>query len=172
MTGVAYLVRCQHCGVARKSYNDPRRGISVIECKRPCGNSHYNWTYIQTIPENEVWPQENVMESIIPVYLRPTHQLGASCLQPKLENLSTPDSANSPPTDKKNKHLFCSEGHGSTARLTSAAAGDGTQKALSSPHDPHRSPSPKGKKSRCSTVSSSKSMCHKGQQNRPDCSLQ
>lgn len=78
MRGVAYIVRCQHCGVARKSYNDPRRGISVIECRQPCGNSHYNWTYIQTIPESEEYPLANVEENIIPVYVPPTRALSTS----------------------------------------------------------------------------------------------
>lgn len=73
MTNVAFVVRCQRCGVARKSYNDPTRGISVIECKRPCGNSHYDWTLLRTIPATEEWPPAAPAESDIPLYIPLTH---------------------------------------------------------------------------------------------------
>ncbi|CAJ1990579.1 hypothetical protein LDHU3_29.1500:CDS1 [Leishmania donovani] len=127
MAGVAYIVRCQRCGVARKSYNDPRRGISVIECKQPCGNSHYNWTYIQTIPESEEYPLANVEENIIPVYAPPTRALSAS---------PSPPRHTTPPSPYKDKGVeerleFCSEGRGSMACLPPAPAGAGAQNVSS-----------------------------------------
>ncbi|KAK7200028.1 hypothetical protein NESM_000052200 [Novymonas esmeraldas] len=118
MEGTAYIVRCQHCGVARKSYNDPRRGISVIECKRPCGNSHYDWTFVDTIALSDTWPPANAAEGDVPVYVRPT---------PPPLLLSTPTSSRTASPSPTNPRTgspaalkaplqFSSKGRGSLAR--------------------------------------------------------
>ncbi|KAG5473766.1 hypothetical protein LSCM1_04396 [Leishmania martiniquensis] len=139
MTGVAYIVRCQHCGVARKSYNDPRRGISVIECKRPCGDSHYDWTYIQTIPESEVWPLPKIEENAIPVYVRPTHP-PQSPPSSSVQGRSTRRPCNDLPKDKGEKLQFSSEGRASIARPTPILAGCSAHDASSSSGDSHITP--------------------------------
>ncbi|KAG5474052.1 hypothetical protein CUR178_04163 [Leishmania enriettii] len=171
MTGVAYIVRCQHCGVARKSYNDPRRGISVIECKRPCGNSHYHWTYIQTIPASEVWPLPNGEGSTIPVYVPPTHPPPASLSSWLQGSSSTTHPGNGVPSNKKELQ-FSNEGRGSMARPTRTSVVSGARKVSSPcPGNPHLTAAAEGAKARRPTATSSMPKSNKSRQQQR-CTLQ
>ncbi|KAG5498983.1 hypothetical protein GH5_03676 [Leishmania sp. Ghana 2012 LV757] len=171
MTGVAYIVRCQYCGVARKSYNDPRRGISVIECKRPCGNSHYHWSYIQTIPESEVWPLPNGEESAIPVYVPPTHPPPASPSSSLQGSSSTTHPGDGLPSNKKELQ-FSSEGRGSMVRSAPTSAVSGAQEVSSPcPGNSHLTPAAEEAKARRPTAAPSMPKPNKSRQQQR-CALQ
>ncbi|KPI89832.1 hypothetical protein ABL78_1095 [Leptomonas seymouri] len=121
MTDVAYIVRCQRCGVARKSFNDPRRGISVIECKRPCGNSHYEWTLVRTIQAAETWPPEPPEKSDILLYVPPTCRPPL----PTAEHSASPSPAHASAEQDKDameKAEFESKGSGSVSYSHSTSA--------------------------------------------------
>jgi hypothetical protein len=130
MTDVAYIVRCQRCGVARKSYNDPRRGISVIECKRPCGNSHYEWTLVRVIPAAEVWPPETPEESDIPIYVLPPRSSTRAAIRdqsPSPTHMSAEQSKEAADTIQ-----FTSQGKGSVVRSRATpVVGEVAQQAVS-----------------------------------------
>lgn len=117
MLGVAYIVRCQRCGVARKSYNDPTRGISVIECKRPCGNSHLEWTLLRTIPAAEEWPPAAPATTDIPLYLPPPPRATSF----PAERDASPSPARTA-AGFAGKVQFKSKGNGSVARSRSTSA--------------------------------------------------
>ncbi|KPA80450.1 hypothetical protein ABB37_04678 [Leptomonas pyrrhocoris] len=127
MLDVAYIVRCQRCGVARKSYNDPRRGISVIECKRPCGNSHYDWSLVRIIPATMTWPPEPPEESDVLLYVPPLHPPPPPPPPlPSAERDASP-SPTHPSAERDKKRLgkvtFKGKGNGSVVRSCSASAG-------------------------------------------------
>lgn len=123
MTDVAYIVRCQRCGVARKSYNDPRRGISVIECKRPCGNSHYDWMLVRIIPATEVWPPAPPEVSDIPLYAPPSRP--PSSTQEGDARPSTANPRSEREQNTKEKIQFKSKGKDVVMRSRFASTGGG-----------------------------------------------
>jgi hypothetical protein len=39
------IVECRQCNNRRTTYNDPRAGATMIECKARCFETHGNWEY-------------------------------------------------------------------------------------------------------------------------------
>ncbi|KAF8276053.1 hypothetical protein TcBrA4_0128510 [Trypanosoma cruzi] len=56
-----YIARCRQCGNSRRTYNDPRLGRSVIECKAACYESHYEWDFVEECKAEEA---ENTASSV------------------------------------------------------------------------------------------------------------
>lgn len=131
---VAYVARCECCGIARKTYNDPRRGISRIECKGACGSSHYRWRFIKEIPEKEPWPPSSNPpggDPDVPYYVPPTElrrDSGALSSLPSGAVRVDEGGGHSTTTDPEppatwSKLEFASEGQSSVPRSGSASPG-------------------------------------------------
>lgn len=177
MSGVAYIARCRRCGVARKTYNDPRRGISVIECKRPCGDSHYDWAFVQTIAADEAWPPADITTTAIPVYVRPTQPPPSLAASRQASPSPTNPGHATPSATKDSKIRYKSKGRDSVARSSSPAARARRASSVS-PGAPPSAPAPSPAlhvttNTKVPSLSSSKSgRTHKRKKSIVDCAAQ
>ncbi|CAD2218487.1 hypothetical protein ADEAN_000597600 [Angomonas deanei] len=52
---VAYIVRCNDCGYARKTYNDIRGAHATVSCN-VCNTTHSDWSLVREIDPQLEWP--------------------------------------------------------------------------------------------------------------------